>query len=90
MLAARRGISGGGGRGCANSRDTAYVAAYAEFRKASVPPCGYRKRHPARSHGGGHVGAKPVAACVLAGIECVRVHDVAACRQVAALCAAIR
>jgi len=31
-----------------------------------------------------------VAACVLAGVECVRVHDVAACRQVADLCAAIR
>jgi dihydropteroate synthase len=31
-----------------------------------------------------------VAACVLAGVECVRVHDVAACRQVADLCVAIR
>ncbi|MGQ9650245.1 MAG: dihydropteroate synthase [Phycisphaerae bacterium] len=31
-----------------------------------------------------------VAACVLAGVECVRVHDVAACRQVVDLCAAIR
>lgn len=31
-----------------------------------------------------------VAACVLAGVECVRVHDVAECRQVADLCAAIR
>jgi len=31
-----------------------------------------------------------VAACVLAGAECVRVHDVAAARQVADLCAAIR
>jgi len=31
-----------------------------------------------------------VSACVLAGVECVRVHDVAACRQVADLCAAIR
>jgi len=31
-----------------------------------------------------------VAACVLAGVECVRVHDVRACRQVAVLCAAIR
>ncbi len=34
--------------------------------------------------------AAAVAACVLAGIECVRVHDVAACRQVADLCAEIR
>ncbi len=34
--------------------------------------------------------AAAVAACVLAGIECVRVHDVAACRQVADMCAAIR
>jgi len=34
--------------------------------------------------------AAAVAACVLAGIECVRVHDVAECRQVADLCAAIR
>jgi len=34
--------------------------------------------------------AAAVAACVLAGIECVRVHDVAPCRQVADLCAAIR
>ncbi len=31
-----------------------------------------------------------VAACILAGVECVRVHDVAACRQVADVCAAIR
>lgn len=31
-----------------------------------------------------------VAACVLAGVECVRVHDVAACREVVDLCAAIR
>lgn len=31
-----------------------------------------------------------VAACVLAGVECVRVHDVAECRQVADVCAAIR
>lgn len=31
-----------------------------------------------------------VSACVLAGVECVRVHDVAACRQVVDLCAAIR
>jgi dihydropteroate synthase len=31
-----------------------------------------------------------VAACVLAGVECVRVHDVAAARQAADLCAAIR
>ncbi len=31
-----------------------------------------------------------VAACVLAGVECVRVHDVAETRQVADLCAAIR
>ncbi len=31
-----------------------------------------------------------VSACVLAGAECIRVHDVAACRQAAALCAAIR
>lgn len=31
-----------------------------------------------------------VAACVLAGVECVRAHDVAACRQLADLCAAIR
>jgi dihydropteroate synthase len=34
--------------------------------------------------------AAAVAACVLAGIECLRVHDVAACRQVADVCAAIR
>jgi len=34
--------------------------------------------------------AAAVAACVLAGIECLRVHDVAACRQAANLCAAIR
>ena len=31
-----------------------------------------------------------VAACVLAGVELVRVHNVATCRQVADLCAAIR
>ena len=31
-----------------------------------------------------------VSACVLAGVECVRVHDVRACRQAADLCAAIR
>jgi dihydropteroate synthase len=31
-----------------------------------------------------------VAACVLAGVECVRVHDVAAARQTADFCAAIR
>jgi len=31
-----------------------------------------------------------VASCVLAGVECVRVHDVAACRQVADVCAALR
>lgn len=31
-----------------------------------------------------------VAACVLAGVECIRVHDVAPARQVADLCAAIR
>lgn len=31
-----------------------------------------------------------VAACVLAGVECVRVHDVEACRQAADVCAAIR
>lgn len=31
-----------------------------------------------------------VAACVLAGVECVRVHEVAACRAVADLCAGIR
>lgn len=31
-----------------------------------------------------------VAACVLAGVECVRVHDVAACRRAADLAAAIR
>jgi dihydropteroate synthase len=30
-----------------------------------------------------------VVACVLAGIECLRVHDVKACRQAADLCAAI-
>ena len=34
--------------------------------------------------------AAAVAACVLAGVECVRVHEVAAGRQVADLCAAIR
>lgn len=34
--------------------------------------------------------AAAVAACVLAGAECIRVHDVAACRQSADLCAAIR
>lgn len=34
--------------------------------------------------------AGAVAACVLAGVECVRVHDVAACRDVAEVCAAIR
>jgi len=34
--------------------------------------------------------AAAVAACILAGVECVRVHDVAACRQVADMCAAIR
>ncbi|NLX12379.1 MAG: dihydropteroate synthase [Phycisphaerales bacterium] len=34
--------------------------------------------------------AAAVAACVLAGAECIRVHDVAACRQAADLCAAIR
>ena len=34
--------------------------------------------------------AGAVAGCVLAGVECVRVHDVAAGRQVADLCAAIR
>jgi dihydropteroate synthase len=31
-----------------------------------------------------------VCACVLAGVECVRVHDVLACRRAADLCAAIR
>ncbi len=31
-----------------------------------------------------------VAACVLAGVECLRVHDVAACRAAADVCAAIR
>lgn len=34
--------------------------------------------------------AAAVAACILAGVECVRVHDVAECRQVADVCAAIR
>ncbi len=34
--------------------------------------------------------AAAVAACVLAGVECLRVHDVSANRQVADLCAAIR
>lgn len=31
-----------------------------------------------------------VAACVSAGVECLRVHDVAACRQVADICTALR
>jgi len=31
-----------------------------------------------------------VSACVLAGVECVRVHDVAPCREVVDLCAAVR
>jgi dihydropteroate synthase len=31
-----------------------------------------------------------VAACVLAGVECLRVHDVAECREVADLCASMR
>lgn len=31
-----------------------------------------------------------VAGCVLAGVECLRVHDVVSCRQVADVCAAIR
>jgi dihydropteroate synthase len=34
--------------------------------------------------------AAVVAACVLAGVECLRVHDVPACRQVAQMCTAIR
>jgi dihydropteroate synthase len=34
--------------------------------------------------------AAAVAACALAGVECVRVHDVRACRQAADVCAAIR
>ena len=34
--------------------------------------------------------AAVVAACVMAGVECIRVHDVAQCRQVADICAAIR
>ena len=34
--------------------------------------------------------AAAVAGCVLAGVECLRVHDVAACRQVADMGAAIR
>jgi dihydropteroate synthase len=31
-----------------------------------------------------------VASCVLAGVECLRVHDVAACRSIADMCRAIR
>ncbi len=31
-----------------------------------------------------------ISACVLAGVECLRVHDVAACRQAAEICRAIR
>jgi dihydropteroate synthase len=34
--------------------------------------------------------AAAVAACVLAGVECFRVHDVTTCRQAADLCAAVR
>ncbi|UCD30685.1 MAG: dihydropteroate synthase [Planctomycetota bacterium] len=33
--------------------------------------------------------AAVVSICVMAGVECIRVHDVAACRQVADMCAAI-
>lgn len=69
-----------------------------EFRELGVPVMigPSRKRFIARITGadeiadrlGGTIAA--VCACALGGVECLRVHDVAACRRAADMCAAIR
>lgn len=69
-----------------------------EFRELGVPVLvgPSRKRFIAQITGAVEIDERlpgtiaAVAACVLAGVECVRVHDVAACRRAADLAAAIR
>lgn len=70
----------------------------AEFRELGVPVLvgPSRKRFIAQVTDAENIADRlpgtiaAVSACVLAGIECVRVHDVQACRRAADLCAAIR
>lgn len=69
-----------------------------EFRQLGVPVLvgPSRKRFIAEITGAVEIADRlpgtvaAVTACVLAGVECVRVHDVAACRRAADLAAAIR
>jgi len=69
-----------------------------EFRELGVPVLvgPSRKRFIAAVTGATEIADRlpgtiaAVCACVLAGVECVRVHDVAACRRAADLAAAIR
>jgi dihydropteroate synthase len=69
-----------------------------EFRELGVPVLigPSRKRFIAQVTGATEIADRlpgtvaAVCACVLAGIECVRVHDVAACRRAADLATAIR
>jgi dihydropteroate synthase len=70
----------------------------AEFRDFGLPVLvgPSRKRFIAQVTGAVEIADRlpgtiaAVCACVLAGVECVRVHDVLACRRAADLCAAIR
>ncbi len=70
----------------------------AEFRELGVPVLvgPSRKRFIATVTGASDMADRlagtvaAVCACVLAGVEMIRVHDVAACRRAADLCAAIR
>jgi dihydropteroate synthase len=69
-----------------------------EFRELGLPVLvgPSRKRFIAQVTGAAEIADRlagtiaAVTACVLAGIECVRVHDVAACRRAADLAVAIR
>jgi len=95
---ARIVIDPGIGFGKTRAHNLTILADLAAFRTVGVPvlvgPSRKRfigeilgiKRPADRLYG--TLGA--VAACILAGVECVRVHDVAETRQVADLCAAIR
>ncbi len=91
-------IDPGIGFGKTTAHNLTLLREAAVFRELGVPVLvgPSRKRFIAEVTGANEMADRlpgtiaAVCACVLAGIEMVRVHDVAACRRAADLCAAIR